>query len=119
MGGRTASPIKALMFVRSSAEEAPRPLNGAAPIFPLACAGGWVYPGIGRTISMASRPASLLQPFVDRLLSHSGLTLEEREALFALPASVREIRGSMDLIRLGETSDRACIAATGMLAGFD
>lgn len=66
--------------------------------------------------SESNRPA--LELFVSRLTSHSELSGEERDAIAALPFSRVEVRANRDVVRLGETVDRACLIERGLVGRF-
>jgi CRP-like cAMP-binding protein len=61
---------------------------------------------------------SAIDLFVERLLSHSELSAEEREAVAALPATRMEVNAHRDIVRLGETVDHSCLIEQGLVGRF-
>lgn len=68
---------------------------------------------------MASFRHSDLQPFVDRLASHSELSAEERQAICQLPSRTAQIAANRDVVRLGDRIDHACFIIDGLAARYD
>lgn len=67
---------------------------------------------------MSSATPLDLQPFVDRLVSHSSLSGEEQQAILALPKQTMQIAANRDFVRLGETVEYACFILDGMAGRF-
>jgi CRP-like cAMP-binding protein len=61
---------------------------------------------------------ALLQPFLDRLASHSDLGDNESRAILDLPARPAQIQTNRDFVRLGERVDQACFVVTGLVGRF-
>lgn len=67
---------------------------------------------------MPHQDQSNLQLFLDRLTSRSLLRTEEQQAILDLPAFASQVSGNQDFVRLGETSDHACLIAAGLVGRF-
>ena len=65
-----------------------------------------------------SQPNQNLQPFVDRLSSHSQLSDQESRALLELPTRASQARPNQDMVRLGEKTDHACFIVDGLAGRF-
>ena len=61
---------------------------------------------------------SALDIFVERLLSHSKLSEEERDAVAALPAAYLNVDAHRDFVRLGELVDHSCLVEQGLIGKF-
>jgi CRP-like cAMP-binding protein len=61
---------------------------------------------------------SAIQLFLSKLLTHSVLSDEERDAIAALPASRVEVPAHRDLVRLGQTVDHASLVERGLMGRF-
>src|SRR4051794_7416671 len=61
---------------------------------------------------------SALELFLERLLSHSPLSDEEREAVAALPVTRVEVAAHRDIVRLGEAVEHSCLVEQGLVARF-
>lgn len=59
-----------------------------------------------------------LQPFLDKLLSHSELGGAERQAILEVPAQAVQIQGNRDFVRLGERTDHSCFVVAGLVGRF-
>ncbi len=59
-----------------------------------------------------------LQPFLDKLCSHSSLTDEEQEAILKLPRRVERVPANRDFIRQGEAVSHACMVVAGIVGRF-
>lgn len=68
---------------------------------------------------MFQQSASDLQPFLNRLISRSVLTTEERQAALDLPTTAFEAVRNEDFVRLGERVDHACFIVAGLVGRFD
>lgn len=67
---------------------------------------------------MATSLQSDLQPFVDRLATHSSLSQEEREAILRLPFRTYKSAAHRDIVRLGEWVDHTCFILNGLVGRF-
>jgi CRP-like cAMP-binding protein len=61
---------------------------------------------------------SAMDVFLSKLLDHSELNEEEREAIAALPATRVEVPANRDFVRLGETVDHVCLVERGLMGRF-
>lgn len=59
-----------------------------------------------------------LELFLERLLSHSELSREEREAIAGLPTTRMDVAAHRDVIRLGEREEQACLVERGLVGRF-
>jgi CRP-like cAMP-binding protein len=57
--------------------------------------------------------------FLAKLLRHSSLGDEERQAILGLPMRPAQIRANADIVRLGETVDHACLVVEGLVGRFE
>lgn len=64
---------------------------------------------------MTSHP---LQPFVDRLLLRTPLSVEEQDAVLSLPTHPVRIKGHYDLVALGEQTDSSYFIVSGVVGRF-
>lgn len=65
-----------------------------------------------------SRAYNPLIPFVGKVLRRSILTVEQQEAILALPARVEQIAAHVDFVRLGDITEHACLIVHGLAARF-
>lgn len=68
---------------------------------------------------MASSNQQALARFVDRLLLHSALSEEERQAILALEGQFVRAAAKRDLVIPGETVGHAILVVSGILGRFD
>lgn len=61
---------------------------------------------------------SAIDLFLRRLCSHSRLDADERAAILQLPTTAMQARGHVDIVRLGETVDHACLVSEGLIGRF-
>src|SRR3712207_135386 len=61
---------------------------------------------------------SALDLFLERLLSHSELSDEEREAILGLPSAREEVGAHRDVVRLGEVVEHSCLVEQGLVGRF-
>lgn len=59
-----------------------------------------------------------LRLFVRRLKNHSRLSMDEHLAIISLEAVARVVKPNVDIVNIGELTDRACLIATGLVAWF-
>ena len=64
---------------------------------------------------MSLADPSPLQPFLDKLVSRSGLGPAERQAILDLPARPAQIGTNRDFVRLGERVHHACFVVAGLV----
>ena len=62
---------------------------------------------------------SALSRFLNRLLSRSDLSMEEREAILAVPSHAKQTRPNYDIVSPGQVVDHACLVAHGLVARYD
>jgi CRP-like cAMP-binding protein len=60
-----------------------------------------------------------LQRFVDRLISRSLLTNEEKNAVLGLHGHSAQVQSNRDFVKLGEQTDCACLIVAGYVGRFD
>ena len=66
----------------------------------------------------APNPAALAR-FVQRLLLRSELSVEERDAVLALPIELQQVRTNRDFVALGEELEHACLIIDGLAGRFE
>lgn len=59
-----------------------------------------------------------LRLFVSKLVRHSALSVEEKQALLALPAHPVQVSYNSDFVRLGERVEYACLVVDGLVGRF-
>src|SRR3954452_6255498 len=59
-----------------------------------------------------------LQRFLDRLTSRSALSAEEQQAVLNLPCHAAQAPNNVDVVRLGEKVDHACLIVAGVVGRF-
>jgi len=67
----------------------------------------------------SSNEHSALSRFLERLLSRSRLSTEERRAILDLPFRVSQVGANRDIIQPGQHTEEATLVAHGMVARFD
>lgn len=67
---------------------------------------------------MKQTARSALQLFLNRMCNRSMLTGEETEAMLNLPGRVLAMPARTDIVRLGETTDHACLIVDGLAGRF-
>jgi CRP-like cAMP-binding protein len=67
---------------------------------------------------MSLADPSPLQPFLDKLVSRSGLGPAERQAILDLPARPAQIGTNRDFVRLGERVHHASFVVAGLVGRF-
>lgn len=60
-----------------------------------------------------------IQQFLDRLTKRSSLTVEEREAVLALPGYAVQVQSNRDFVSLGDQLDHSCLIVAGYVGRFD
>ena len=65
---------------------------------------------------MISPMGSALELFVNRLAMRSVLTQEEKAAVLDLSGQVKQFAPHIDIVRLGEEVDHACLVVGGLWA---
>lgn len=62
---------------------------------------------------------SALSRFLDRLLSRSELSNEERDAVLGVTSHANQVRANYDIVSPGQTVDHACLVAHGLVARYE
>jgi CRP-like cAMP-binding protein len=68
---------------------------------------------------MPQYPQLNLQPFVDKLTSHSVLSQEEQQAILNLPGHAAQVQANRDFVRLDEVVEHVCLIVDGLVGRFD
>lgn len=68
---------------------------------------------------MTASDTSPFARFLHKLLCHSALDADEQQAILDLPVRPSQVRANIDIVRLGETVDHACLVVAGLVGRFE